>query len=63
MKNVDSRKQLLNPVVVDEVVRRWLTKLCEIQFLNPVAVDGIVRNVDSSKQLLNPVVVDEVCEM
>ncbi len=39
-----SRKQLIHPVMVDEVVRNVNSLK---QFLNPVGVDGIVRNVDS----------------
>jgi hypothetical protein len=43
VRNVDSLKQILNPVVVDEIVQNVKT-----EFLNPVIVDGIVRNVNSS---------------
>ena len=61
---------MLGSVVTGGIVRRgfesenWvpiaLYNTSHKPFLNPGAVDGIVRSVESRKQLLHPVVVDKV---
>jgi hydroxyethylthiazole kinase-like sugar kinase family protein len=74
VRSVESRKQLLHPVVVDKVMwnidSRKKKKILNPVVVdgnaktvsNPVVVDGIVRKVDSRERYLNLRVVVEVVQ-